>query len=65
METPMEGLVIRQRVMKSARVDWSTITASLDIRGISAKQHEILHQDYGWNLVSVMDASKDIFWQDK
>ena len=65
METLMEGLVIRQRAMKSARVDWSTITTSTDIRGISAKQHDILRQDYGWNLVSVMDASKDIFWQDK
>jgi len=61
----MEGLVIRQQAMKSANVDWATMSMSSEIRGISAKQHEILRQDYGWNLVSVMDASKDIFWQDK
>lgn len=65
MESPMEGLVQRFKSMKAEGLSNHDVKPIPRSKGTSAKQCELLKQDYVWGLIQCFDDAGTQFWQSK
>ena len=65
MESPIEGLVVKHRQLIADEENWLNVKMSSEVKGVTAKQYDILRQDYTFIFIGILDATKDQYWQDK
>lgn len=61
----MEGLVVKHRALISTEKNWLDVKMMSEVKGVTAKQYDILRQDYGFNLVRILDEENGPYWHDK
>lgn len=61
----MEGLVVKHRSLIATEKNWLDVKVTSEVKGVTAKQYDILRQDYGFNLVRILDEANGQYWHDK
>ncbi|KIN95234.1 hypothetical protein M404DRAFT_34284, partial [Pisolithus tinctorius Marx 270] len=62
MESPMEGLIQFFKAMKSKQQTFHNIKAIPQSKGNASKQHDLLRQDYVWEMLTYFDSAGVHFW---
>ncbi|KAI5995890.1 hypothetical protein EDD15DRAFT_2365418 [Pisolithus albus] len=62
METPMEGLVQKLKLMKAEGRTYQNVKLLPQSKGTAAKQMELLKQDYVWEMLTYFDTAGVHYW---
>ncbi|KIN95510.1 hypothetical protein M404DRAFT_34058 [Pisolithus tinctorius Marx 270] len=62
MESPMEGLIQFFKAMKSKQQTFRNVKAIPQSKGNASKQHDLLRQDYVWEMLTYFDSAGVHFW---
>lgn len=65
MESPMEGLVQTFKTMKAEHQTYCNVKLIPLSKGTSAKQRELLKQDYVWDILECFDSAGIQYWHSR
>lgn len=63
MESPTEGMIQTFKAMKAENLDYRDVKLMAMAKGASAKQRELLIQDYVWQMMEYFNSSATHYFQ--